>query len=45
MMITKYLKRKNILNENIEEPKIRTQFSGDEKFLRQQIEIDLNNLL
>lgn len=45
MMITKYLKRKNILNENIEEPKIRTQFPGDEKFLRQQIEIDLNNLL
>lgn len=45
MMITKYLKSKNILNENVEEPEVRWRFPEDEQFAKQQIEIDLQNLL
>lgn len=45
MVITKYLKRKNILNENIAEPKVRWQFPEDERIVMQHIERDLDNLL
>jgi len=45
MMITRYLKRKNILKENIEEPKIRWQFPEDERTVMLQIERYLDNLL
>ena len=45
MVITKYLKRKNILNENIAEPKVRWQFPEDERIVMQQIERNLDNLL
>ena len=45
IVITKYLKRKNILNENIAEPKVRWQFPEDERIVMQQIERNLDNLL
>ncbi len=45
MMITKYLKNKNILDERLEEPKIQGRLQGNEQFIKQQIEMDLKNLL
>jgi len=45
MMITKYLKNKNILGENIEDPEVRWRFPENEQFAQQQIEMELENLL